>query len=145
MIDKPQLVRKGSGDDYDYSMDHCFVKVASSDMDGKLSMVEDEIKPGFKLERHHHRIMVEVFYVLEGEIEFTFDDRVVTLSAGDTLTIPPHVRHAAESKEGGRMLTIFIDGQFDAYLKRLSGMTDQQFQDASLMKSVGEQYDIYAN
>ena len=37
------------GDDYDYSQDHCYVKVASGDTGGELSMVEDELKPGFSL------------------------------------------------------------------------------------------------
>ena len=138
-----QLIRRGGGRDYDYAMDHCFVKLASESTGGELSLVEDELKPGFKLARHHHKLMTEVFYVLEGEIAFTFDDETVTLARGDTLTVPPNVWHAAECKEGGRMLTIFKDGRFDAYLERLSTMTDEQFQDVGLMRSLGEAFDIY--
>ena len=140
---KQQLVRKGGGRDYDYSMDHCFVKLASGDTNGELALVEDELKPGFKLARHHHKRMTEVFYVLDGEIEFRFDDEIVTLARGDTLTVPPNVWHAAECKEGGRMLTIFKNGRFDEYLERLSVMTDQQFQDSELMMSLAEEFDIY--
>jgi quercetin dioxygenase-like cupin family protein len=142
-MEKQQLIRNGGGQDYDYSMDHCFVKLASEDTNGELALVEDELKPGFKLARHHHKKMTEVFYVLDGEIEFKFDDETVTLTRGDTLTVPPNVWHAAECKNGGRMLTIFKNGRFDEYLERLSTMTDEQFQDSELMKSLGEEFDIY--
>ena len=142
-MDKQQLVRKGGGKDYDYSQDHCFVKLASKETAGQLSMVEDVLKPGFKLARHHHKRMTEVFYILDGEVDLIFDGETVTLAPGDTLTVPPNVWHAAECKNGGRMLTIFKDGRFDEYLERLSTMTDEQFRDSILMKSTAEEFDIY--
>ncbi|MEO1528749.1 MAG: cupin domain-containing protein [Planctomycetota bacterium] len=138
-----QLVRKDDGRDFDYSQDHCFVKLASQETKGELCFVEDHLKPGFKLGRHHHKIMTEVFYILEGEVTFQFDDETITLVAGDTLTVPPNAWHAASCESGGRMLTIFKNGRFDEYLERLSGMTDAQFQDAELMKSVAAEFDIY--
>ncbi|MFT5144358.1 MAG: D-lyxose ketol-isomerase [Rhodothermales bacterium] len=62
---------------------------------------------------------------------------------GDTVTVPPNVWHAARCEGGGKMLTIFKQGRFDAYLERLSHMTEEQFQDAGLMKSVAEEFNIY--
>ena len=137
------LVRSGEGKNFDYSQDHCFIKLDSSITQGELSMVEDELKPGFKLARHHHKRMTEVFYVLEGKIDFVLDDRTETLLQGDTLTILPNTWHAAECAQGGRMLTIFKDGRFDEYLKKLDTMTSEQFADAELMKSLAEEYDIF--
>ena len=138
-----QLVPSGGGTSYDYSQDHCFVKVASRDTDGQLAMVEDRLKPGFRLGRHYHKQMTEVFYVLEGEIEFIFDDQTMVIKSGDTLTIPPNVWHEASCKGGGRMLTVFQNGRFDEYLERLNSMTEEQFQDAQLMRSLAEEFDIY--
>lgn len=140
---KPQLVRKGEGASYDYSQDHCFVKLDSQSTDGELCMVEDQLKPGFKLGRHRHKVMTEVFYILEGEVAFQLDGETIVLGSGDTLTIPPDVWHAAECKAGGRMLTIFKNGQFDEYLSRLNSMTDTEFQDSAMMKSLAEEFDIY--
>ena len=37
----------------------------------------------------------------------------------------------------------FKNGQFDTYLERLSKMSDSDFADAELMKSVNEEFDIY--
>jgi len=41
------------------------------------------------------------------------------------------------------MLTIFKNGRFDQYLERLSEMTEEQFENADLMKSISEEFDIY--
>ena len=137
------LVRKGEGRDFDYSQDHCYVKLTSKSTNGELCMVEDHLKPGFRLARHHHKIMTEVFYVLEGEVDFEFDEEAITLRPGDTLTIPPDVWHAAVCEKGGKMLTVFKNGRFDEYLGRLNEMTDEQFEDSAMMKALSAEFDIY--
>lgn len=142
-MDTFHYIESGAGKNYDYSQDHCFVKLSSHDTNGELSMVEDTLKPGFFLGRHHHKIMTEVFYVLEGEVTFIFDEETVLAKAGDTVTVPPQVWHAAKCEQGGKMLTIFKDGRFDLYLERLSHMTDEEFQDEVLMQSLAEEFDIY--
>ena len=138
-----QYIASGLGDNYDYSQDHCFIKLSSRDTNGKLTIIEDSMKPGFFLPRHHHKEMTEVFYVLEGEVAFIFDDKTILASEGDTLTIPPLVWHAARCEQGGKMLTIFQDGRFDQYLERMSTMSEAQFSDAELMDSLAREFDIY--
>tara|TARA_R110002051_G_scaffold306138_1_gene376521 strand:- start:943 stop:1377 length:435 start_codon:yes stop_codon:yes gene_type:complete len=142
MISK-QYVASGQGENYNYSQDHCFIKVASKDTNGELCLIEDTIKPGFHLKRHHHKIMTEVFYMLEGEMELVFDDETILLKPGDTITVPPNVWHEAKCEEGGKMLTIFKNGQFDVFLEQLSTMTQDDFSNADLMKSFSAKFDIY--
>lgn len=138
-----EIIRNGEGENYNYSQDHCFIKLSSKKTNGELSFVEDILKPGFYLGRHHHKIMTEIFYILEGEVELIFDEESITAKPGDTITVPPNVWHAARCEKGGKMLTIFKDGQFDLYLKRLSKMTESDFKDAELMKSTSAEFDIY--
>ncbi|MGX1930354.1 cupin domain-containing protein [Flagellimonas sp. 2504JD4-2] len=138
-----EIIRNGNGENYNYSQDHCFVKLSSRSTNGELCFVEDTLKPGFYLGRHHHKIMTEVFYILEGEVELIFDDESITAKPGDTITVPPNVWHAASCKKGGKMLTIFKNGQFDLYLEKLSKMTDDDFANAELMKAVSAEFDIY--
>ncbi|WP_066631598.1 cupin domain-containing protein [Labilibacter marinus] len=138
------LVRNGEGENYNYSQDHCFIKLSSHHTSGELSFVEDTLKPGFYLARHHHKIMTEIFYILEGEVELIFDDETIVCKAGDTLTVPPKVWHAAKCEKGGKMLSIFSGrGRFDVYLEKLSKMTDEDFANADLMKQLSEDFDIY--
>ena len=143
MIKTKEYIKKGEGENYNYSQDHCFVKLSSRHTNGELCMVEDTLKPGFHLKRHHHKIMTEVFYMLVGELELIFDNETIILREGDTLTVPPHVWHEARSVEGGKMLTIFKNGQFDLFLEELSTMTEADFTDPELMKAISAKYDIY--
>lgn len=137
------VIRAGEGENYNYSQDHCFIKVSSRDTNGELCLIEDTIKPGFHLKRHHHKIMTEVFYMLVGEMELVFDDKTVVLREGDTITVPPNVWHEAKCKDGGKMLTIFKNGQFDVFLERLSTMTKSDFSNLDSMESFKAEFDIY--
>lgn len=140
---KKEIIRKGKGENYNYSQDHCFVKLSSHHTHGELCFIEDTLKPGFYLKRHHHKIMTEVFYILEGQVELIFDDETIEANPGDTITVPPNVWHAAKCEQGGKMLTIFKNGQFDFYLEKLSKMSDDDFADKDLMTAVSAEYDIY--
>ncbi|MGB0391934.1 MAG: cupin domain-containing protein, partial [Salibacteraceae bacterium] len=138
-----QYVKNGEGENYNYSQDHCFIKLSSRDTNGELCLIEDTLKPGFHLNRHHHKKMTEVFYMLEGEMELIFDDETIILKQGDTLTVPPNVWHEAKCKDGGKMLTIFKNGQFDVFLEELSTMTEEDFSNKELMISTSAKFDIY--
>lgn len=137
------LIKKGEGENYNYSQDHCFIKLSSRDTNGELCIIEDTLKPGFHLKRHHHKLMTEVFYMLTGELELIFDDEAIVLREGDTITVPPNVWHEAKCKDGGKMLTIFKNGAFDVFLKELSTMGAEDFADAQLMTEVSAKFDIY--
>ena len=81
--------------------------------------------------------------MLNGKMELVFDDETIVLNEGDTITVPPNVWHEAICKEGGKMLTIFKNGQFDVFLEELSKMTEKDFANEVLMKSVSNKFDIY--
>ncbi len=136
-------IPSGQGENYNYSQDHCFIKVSSNDTNGELCLIEDKIKPGFHLKRHHHKIMTEIFYMLEGEMELIFDDETIRLKPGDTITVLPNVWHEAKCKDGGKMLTLFKNGRFDVFLQQLSTMSEDDFSDAQKMKSLAAEFDIY--
>lgn len=73
----------------------------------------------------HSHINEQITYVLEGALRFTLDgDDVVTVAAGETLVIPPNVKHSAEALEDTLDLDVFappradwIQGT-DAYLRK---------------------------
>lgn len=81
--------------------------------------------------------------MLNGEMELVFDDETIILKEGETLTVPPNVWHEAICKEGGKMLTIFKNGEFDIFLEELSKMTEEDFANEELMTSVSNKFDIY--
>lgn len=85
--------------------------------------------------------MTEIFYVLEGEATFAFDDETVVAARGTVVNIPPHVVHEVTSEEGARLITVFSPGGFDACLDEMATMTAEQFADGALMRTLGEKYD----
>ncbi len=140
---KPSIILPGQGKSYEWSQDHVFVKSTQDLSGGRVTVVEDVLKPGFSLARHHHKKMIEIFYVLEGSVQFAFDDESVTALPGTTLNVPPDVWHEVKSPGGARMLTIFSPGGFDAYLEELVALTEGQYGDAAFMRDLSERYDIF--
>jgi quercetin dioxygenase-like cupin family protein len=140
---KQQIILPGQGKSYDWSKDHVVVKSTLDLSDGRLTLVEDRLKPGFFLARHHHKKMIEIFYVLEGAVEFAFDDETVAATPGTVLNVPPDVWHAVRSPEGAKLLTIFSPGGFDQYLEELVALPEGSYGDAALMRAMSERYDIF--
>ncbi|MDA8595269.1 cupin domain-containing protein [Flavobacteriaceae bacterium] len=142
-MNRQQLIKSGEGKNYPYQQDHCFVKLSSKNTNGELCIVEDSLKPGFHLKRHHHKIMTEVFYMLEGSMKLIFDNETLIINPGDTLTVPPNTWHEAYCENGGKMITIFKNGSFDEFLEGFMHMDQSQFEDEAYMRAYSEQFDIY--
>ena len=140
---KQRIVLPGQGTSYDWSKDHVLVKSTLDLSDGRLTLVEDRLKPGFFLARHHHKKMIEIFYVLDGVVEFAFDDETVVAERGTTLNVPADVWHEVKSPAGARLLTIFSPGGFDRYLEELVSLTEGQYADSAFMRDLSERYDIF--
>ncbi len=81
---KQEIIGNGQGRDYDWSNDHIFVKTTADTTGGRVTVVEDTLKPGFHLLRHYHKEMTETFYILDGEVVFRFDDETVIATPGTT-------------------------------------------------------------
>jgi quercetin dioxygenase-like cupin family protein len=133
----------GEGLHYDWTNDHIVVKTELGITDGRVTVVEDTLKPGFHLPRHHHRRTVEIFYVLDGEFTVIFDDETVVATAGTTLNVPTGVWHEASSPDGAKLITVFSPGGFDQYMAALAAMTPEQLADGAFMTTVGETYDTW--
>ena len=140
---RQRIVLPGQGKSYEWSKHHVFVKSTLDPSEGRVTLVEDRLKPGFELLRHRHKKMIEIFYILEGSVEFRFDDETVLALPGTTLNVPPDVWHEVRSVEGAKLLTIFSPGGFDSYLEELVALTESQYADTALMESLNRKYDIW--
>ncbi len=141
----PLIVPAGAGPEFDWEADRVFVKTPAEFTDGRVTVVEDSLKPGFHLARHHHRQMAELFYVLDGEVTFTFDESATVATAGDTVNVPPGVRHQVASEHGARLLTIFTPGGFDGYLSACASLSPEQAADAAVQVDLAERFDIWTD
>ncbi len=64
------------------------------------------IEPGKENPRHYHPNCDEVLHVLQGTIEHSLDDQTVTMTAGDTISIPQGSLHNARNV--GTELAVFV-------------------------------------
>ena len=55
------------------------------------------IKAGYTNYKHLHTNCEEILNVLEGSIVHTIGDSDIAMQKGDTITIPPNVRHCAKN------------------------------------------------
>jgi mannose-6-phosphate isomerase-like protein (cupin superfamily) len=74
-----------------------------------------EIAPGRRLEEHVHADEDDAFYILEGEMTFTFGDEEATAPRGTFVLVPPGAEHGFRN-DGAvpvRMLNIHAPAGFD--------------------------------
>ena len=67
-----------------------------------LSAIEIDFPPEFAVDPHTHDDHVDSFYVLEGVVEFTVDDRIVRAGPGTFVAAPPGTRHGFRNPGPGR-------------------------------------------
>jgi len=77
-----------------------------------LTVGRATIKPGQTNPRHRHPKSEEVLYLLKGRINHTLDDKTITMSAGDVITIAPGVFHNASciGSENADMIVVYSQG-----------------------------------
>jgi mannose-6-phosphate isomerase-like protein (cupin superfamily) len=74
-----------------------------------------EIAPGRELEQHVHREEDDSFYILEGEMTFTFGSESAVAPPGTFVLVPPGVSHGFRN-DGDvpvRMLNVHAPAGFD--------------------------------
>jgi quercetin dioxygenase-like cupin family protein len=102
--DEGKTLLVGGGDCVTY-------KVRSAETGGAYFSFGVSTTPGFGPPLHSHAYR-ELFYVLEGEYEFTFehDGELTTVAgaAGTALAIPPDVPHTFKNASGGPARLLFV-------------------------------------
>jgi len=60
-----------------------------------LSVIEERMPAGATEERHRHRQVRQMFYVLAGELSMELEGRTITLGKNEALEIAPGLAHQA--------------------------------------------------
>ncbi len=95
--------------------------VAGDRTHGGLAFAEMRVPPGMGIPRHVHTREDEVFYVIEGQIVFTLDDREFTAGPGATVFGPRRVPHAYRAAgAGARALVTIAPAGMEEMLRELS-------------------------
>ena len=80
--------------------------------EGRASLHLVEVKQDS--ERHYHRRLTEIYYVLSGEGQMEIDGELRALTPGDAVFIPPGVAHRAIPGAAPMTILNFVMPAFDA-------------------------------
>lgn len=96
------------------------LKAGTEDTEGRYSLLE--VTVGHSVPLHIHHNDDEVLYMLEGELEATFDGRVYTAKPGDVMLLPRGVPHAIRptSDVPPRLLQVSSPGGFEHFVEDLA-------------------------
>ena len=77
-----------------------------------LRVQELTVGPGGCVPWHHHTVITDTFFCLEGPmlVETRGPDVVHRLRAGERAVVPPRVAHTVRAAEGGRCRFVLVQG-----------------------------------
>ena len=121
----PRLVPPGSGDHWWMLGTLTSIKAGREATDGRMTIAEFELPPGFTLPPHSHRDEDELFYVLDGEVTFWCDGTARTFTRGGMAWLPRRRPHTFAVAEDGpaRMFNIHTGPEFEAMVEVLGERT----------------------
>ena len=96
-------------------------KVGADDSEGRLSIVDHRMPPGFAPPPHIHEVSDEVFFVLDGEFEGFCGDRGWKAGPGSLVYLPRGVPHGfnVSAAGPGRTILVLTSGGFDRFVAEL--------------------------
>jgi uncharacterized cupin superfamily protein len=103
-----RLVPPGAGDSIDLGLGRPVIKIGPQ-LSTAIGLIESELPPGGGFRTPHwHEDLYEVFYVLDGEIEYLLGGQWHRAPAGTTVFIPPGTVHAFRNASGRQARQLVI-------------------------------------
>lgn len=123
----PTILLPGEGKSVSIGTSHCTFKVTGKDTHGHFGIFEFTLEPESGGSSYHvHREMIEIFYVIEGEVELTLDGRQVTAEPGTFMVVPENTPHAFANPGSlqSKLLIMFCpDRTREKYFEGLANLT----------------------
>lgn len=121
------LVPAGQGRQLEAGATRPTIKVGPHGGSRLIGMLESELPPGGGFPAHVHDSYEEVFYVLDGEVEYLIDEMWVTAPAGSTVFVPPGGVHGFRNHSGkpARHLAIASPAEAMTMIEELTKTTPE--------------------
>jgi quercetin dioxygenase-like cupin family protein len=111
------VLTETQGEIYDTGLNR--LRILARGPEQAISIMDSTVPPGFPGPvRHRHAHLTDIFYVLDGQLEFELDGERQSLGPGSFVLVPPGVVHTFRNpgSEPARMLNIFQPSGFEQYL-----------------------------
>ena len=93
-------------------------KVGAAETEGRLSIVDHRVPPGFAPPPHIHRASDETFLVLDGQVQGFCGSQAWTAGPGSLVFLPSGIPHGFQVSHAGpgRLIVIVSPGGFDQFV-----------------------------
>ena len=92
---------------------------------------------------HTHRHHEEVFYILDGDVEFVLGAEHVAAPAGTLVVVPRGTRHHFRGTPGSRLLVVAIPGGLAGFFEELGAGHAAGRADADIRAALAGKYDSH--
>lgn len=119
-------------------------KILSEDTRGEYAVIITETPPNGGPPKHIHTHEDELFYVIQGNYEFTYGDTLIKAKQGDMVHLPkgkPHSFKNIDTLVGITMNTI-TPGGFEGFFADISSLSNQNQLGKKQMDSLSEVYGV---
>lgn len=98
---------------------HLSLKQTSETSDGRTCFADGTVMPGGEVPAHTHAREDELFYIMQGAIDFMLEGRKVNAEAGTFIRVPRGVVHGFRNATNtpARMLNIHTPGGFEKFFR----------------------------
>lgn len=126
------------------------VKAGGEATAGAFTIIDQECPPDFAAPMHIHRLEDELFYVLEGALRVTCDDRTWLAGAGALVFLPKGRPHQFMVQQGqpARLLQITAPAQFERFVAEVGvpatrpGLPDPELPDLDRLLAAAARHGI---
>lgn len=103
------------------------LKATGETTGGALTLMEHRAREGMAVPLHTHAEQDEAWYLLEGEVTYQVDDRVVQASAGAFAFVPRGVPHGLRVRSAtARFIDFHLPGGFEAFFRAIGEPAGQR-------------------
>ena len=118
------------------------IKIDPSVTPSRLFAFESTLAPGGGMPYlHRHREMEEVFYVLEGMIEYTRGDDTILANTGSVVQVPPGVAHRFRNTGDAHARHLALISPGIAGLRAMEDLAQVDFSDVRAVAEVLRRHD----
>jgi quercetin dioxygenase-like cupin family protein len=121
------ILQPGQGEHYWLIGEHLSFKIGPQQTGGAFSIAEFRTSPGGGPPPHVHANEDEMFYLIDGQLEFTANDKLITAGPGDVAFLPRNVPHTFKNtgSEPARGLTFSAPCGFEAFVNECGERVDR--------------------
>ena len=120
------------------------IRIRGRDTGGVLSAVESHDVPGGGPPPHVHSREDETFQIIEGEYEFTVDEKTFTAKKGATIFAPRGIPHAYRylGQAPGRLMCVITPAGFERFFEAIGALTPEQQQDITSVIAIAKEFGL---